>query len=214
MFSHLTPAQLDGVACIVCDDESGTMIPVGHHEGNQLFAHRSCNVQPADDAHDTALVVGPIETADDRDFLRGHAVDVAAQTGTIATYALHTDYSVTDFGAMYVLGNAAELRDCATLVLIAEALAAGIPVYDASHPQEAGRCGCGLVQSVRVLRDRHGDIVRHECLGLTMGCAHCGEYGDAEELTLVEEGATFHPVHTTCLAEARRSQPGEKFATA
>ncbi|WP_329159083.1 hypothetical protein OHB49_08140 [Streptomyces sp. NBC_01717] len=162
----------------------------------------------------TALVVGPIDTADARDFLRGHAIDVAEQTGTVATYALHADYTVTDFDAVYVLGRAAELRDCATLVLVAEALAAGMPVHEASNPQAAGYCVCGLAQSVHVLRDRHGVIQCHECQGLTMGCAHCGEYGDAEELTLVEEGATFSPVHAACLAEARRVRPGAAYVTA
>ncbi|WP_406326666.1 hypothetical protein OG784_27350 [Streptomyces sp. NBC_01617] len=162
----------------------------------------------------TVLVVGPIHNGDARDFLRGHAVDVAEQTGAVATFALHTNYSVTAYDAVYVLGHAAELRDCATLVLVAEALAAGMPVHDASSPQEAGYCVCGLAQTVRVLRDRHGVIQCHECLGLTMGCAHCGEYGDAEELTLVEDGATFHPVHITCLEEAQRAQPGAVFVTA
>ncbi|MCX4774019.1 hypothetical protein [Streptomyces sp. NBC_01285] len=212
--ANLNQGQRDGVACVVCADEDGSMVPVGHVDGVQVFAHPTCIAQPADEAHDTALVVGPIHNADARAFLRGHAIDVAEQTGTIATFALHTDYSVTDFDALYVLGVAAELRDCATLVLIAEALAAGVPVYDASHPQEAGYCGCGLAQSVRVLRDDKGAIVCHECRDLTMGCSHCGAYGDAEELALVEEGASFHPVHLTCLEEARRSQPGEVFATA
>ncbi|MFJ2417273.1 hypothetical protein [Streptomyces brevispora] len=213
-YTNLTPAQREGFSCVVCDGFDGSMSPAGHVDGVQVFAHPTCIAQPADEAHSTALVVGPIHNADARAFLRGHAIDVAVQTGTITTYALHTDYSVTDFGALYVLGVATELRDCATLVLIAEALAAGMPVYDASHPQEAGYCGCGLAQSVRVLRDDKGAIVCHECRDLTMGCSHCGEYGDAEELTLVEGGSSFHPVHTECLAEARRAQPGEVFATA
>ncbi|MDW4918469.1 hypothetical protein [Streptomyces californicus] len=163
--------------------------------------------------HTNVLVVGPTRTADDRAFLEGYAVDVAEQTGTVATYALHNDYSVTDFDAVYVVGTATKLRDANGLVLIAEALVAGMPVYDSANPQEAGHCVCGLGQNVQPLRDERGDIQCFECAGLTLGCAHCGEYSDVEELEIVKRGNTFSPVHSTCIAEARKAHPRAKIVT-
>ncbi|MYX02248.1 MULTISPECIES: hypothetical protein [unclassified Streptomyces] len=164
--------------------------------------------------HTNVLVVGPTRTADDRAFLQGYAVDVAEETGTVATYALHNDYSVTDFDALYVVGTATTLRDASGLVLVAEALAAGMEVYDSAHPQEAGYCVCGLGQNVQPLRDERGDIQCFECSGLTMGCAHCGESADVEELEIVKKGSTFSPVHSTCITEARREHPRAKIVTA
>ncbi|MET9206652.1 hypothetical protein ABZW38_16030 [Streptomyces bacillaris] len=163
--------------------------------------------------HTNVLVVGPTRTADDRAFLKGYAVDVAEQTGTVTTFALHNDYRVTDFDALYVVGTVTTLRNANGLVLVAEALAAGMPVYDSASPQEAGHCVCGLAQSVQPLRDERGDIQCFECSGLTMGCAHCGEWADAEELEIVKRGSTFSPVHSTCIAEARREHPRSKIVT-
>lgn len=40
----LTPAQLDGRACIGCGRTDGAMVPAGRLEGVQLFAHYSCSL--------------------------------------------------------------------------------------------------------------------------------------------------------------------------
>uniref|UniRef100_A0AAU2W0K3 Uncharacterized protein n=1 Tax=Streptomyces sp. NBC_00008 TaxID=2903610 RepID=A0AAU2W0K3_9ACTN len=220
MFAHLTPSQLSGVACILCADENGEMIPVSHLDGVQIFAHVDCGAQPApvSDAPAparTALVVGPTSTDSERRRLRKFAIEVAAQVGAITTFALHTDYSVGAFEAVYVLGRATELRNADCLVLVAEALAARMDVFDVPKPGSCGTCDCGRSVTVHPRWDREGALVCTECAGWAPECAHCGEDdGDFVALEIVEDGHSFHPVHPSCLTEARRSQPGAVFAIA
>lgn len=38
----LTPAQADGIACIICAGEDGLMSPAGTVDGWQVFAHAGC----------------------------------------------------------------------------------------------------------------------------------------------------------------------------
>ncbi|WP_217164258.1 hypothetical protein [Streptomyces sp. AC512_CC834] len=143
------------------------------------------------------LVVGPVETDDNRDNLRGYALDVSQQMGHPTTYATHTDYSVTDFAAVFVLGSVTELRDASTLVLVGEALAAGIPVLEPQGPQAAGRCDdCGQAQTIRTVTDEYGDTLCATCRG-EAACAWCGEGAD-ESTMLVENGATWIPAHSGC----------------
>ncbi|MFI7017900.1 hypothetical protein [Streptomyces sp. NPDC050164] len=153
------------------------------------------------------LVVGALATADDVDNLRGYSLDIADQIGVPATYALHADYDVTQFAAVYTTGTVTELRDAPTLVLLAEALAVGMEVHEPQSPQEAAVCVCGQAQTVRTVVDEQGEVWCAECRGET-GCAWCGEYPDMEDVEIVESGATFYPLHADCLAGIRRASPG------
>ncbi|WP_328896411.1 hypothetical protein [Streptomyces sp. NBC_00236] len=162
----------------------------------------------------TALVVGPTSTAAQRNRLRAFAIDVAAQVGAQTTYALHTDYSVTDFEAVYVLGTATKLRDADCLVLVAEALAASMEVVDAPDPKDCGTCDCGRSVTVHPRQTPWGELACVECAGWAPLCVHCGEdHEDFKPLTIVEMGETFHLVHPDCLTEARGMYPGNAFAT-
>ncbi|MCT9140353.1 hypothetical protein [Streptomyces violarus] len=197
--ARLTPAQLDGIACIVCADEDGAMTPVGTVDGCQVFAHRAC----VDDETTPALfgpaflVVGPVETADDVDNLRGYAMDVATELGAPTVYATHSDYSVTDFEAVFLLGSVTELRDAPTLVLVAEALAAGVQVLEPQSPQMAATCDeCGQVQTVRTVTDEYGDTLCASCRE-EVTCAWCTEASDATMET-VERGEMWVPAHAAC----------------
>lgn len=149
------------------------------------------------------LVLGSIDTADDVDNLHGYALDVADQMGVPATYATHVDYTVTDYVAVYTTGTVTELRDAPTLVLLAEALAAGMEVYEPQSPQEAATCVCGQAQTVRTVVGHDGEVWCAECRGET-GCAWCGEWPDMEDVEIVEHDSTFYPVHASCLAGIRR----------
>ncbi|WP_086772405.1 hypothetical protein [Streptomyces bobili] len=91
-----TPAQLSGVACIVCADESGPVIPVDVVDGCQVFAHRPC-VDGTAPARNTLLVVGNTDTADDLADLVAFAYDVADRLQMHATVAVGRDVDVTQF---------------------------------------------------------------------------------------------------------------------
>ncbi|MGZ3097909.1 hypothetical protein [Streptomyces sp. H72] len=142
------------------------------------------------------LVVGPLATEDNVANLRGYAFDVAEQMGAPATYATHTDYSVTDFAAVFVLGSVTELRDAPTLVLVGEALVAGVPVLEPQGPQMAGRCDdCGQRQTVRTVTDEFGDTTCAGCRG-EVACEWCGDEAPTE---VIECGQTWVPVHAGCV---------------
>ncbi|CAL9377933.1 hypothetical protein [Streptomyces sp. enrichment culture] len=143
------------------------------------------------------LVVGPLATEDDVDNLRGYAFDVAEQMGAPTTYATHTGHSITDFAAVFVLGSVTDLRDTPTLVLVAEALAAGVPVLEPQGPQAAGRCDdCGQRQTIRTVTDEYGDTTCATCRGEAV-CAWCGDDADVST-EIVERGETWLPVHVGC----------------
>ncbi|MFE6128841.1 hypothetical protein ACFQ6Q_11300 [Streptomyces sp. NPDC056437] len=160
------------------------------------------------------LVVGPTATPDDVDNLRGYALDVADQIGVSATYALHNEYRVTDFEAVYVLCASTELHDTVGLVLMAEALAAGMPVHEPQSPREAAQCVCGQSQTVRTVIGEDGSVWCAECRDEVAGCAHCAELPDMEEMALVDRDSTWIPVHAGCLATAVATIPGAEFVTA
>lgn len=144
------------------------------------------------------LVVGPLATADDVDNLRGYAFDVAEQMGAPAVYATHNEYTVTDFAAVYTLGSVTDLRDAPTLVLVAEALGAGMEVYEQQSPQDTARCVCGQLQTVRTVVDERGEVWCAECRAET-ACAWCMEYNDTEDLEILARGETWIPVHAGCV---------------
>ncbi|MYS37906.1 hypothetical protein K388_00316 [Streptomyces sp. KhCrAH-43] len=162
----------------------------------------------------TALVVGPISTADERDRLRKFGIDVAVQVGAQVTVALHTDHAVSDYEAVYTLGSRVELRDSEGLVLVAEALAAGMEVEDTPDPKDCGTCDCGRLVTVHPRWNREGELVCTECSGWAPECAHCAsDHSDFEPLEIVPIDDTFYPVHPACLAEARQMYAGCEFAT-
>ncbi|WP_030660572.1 hypothetical protein [Streptomyces cellulosae] len=154
------------------------------------------------------LVVGPIDTPSDVARLRDVAREIAYELGVTTTYATHDDYTVTDYAALYLTGTVTELRDAPTLVLIGEALAAGMPVHDPLTADEVTECPCGLVsRHTRPYVDERGSVHCAECLG-DDACALCGEEFDVEDATIVEADDTFYPLHAGCLAEMRRASEG------
>lgn len=118
--SNLTPAQLDGVACVVCHGEDGAMIPVGVVDGGQVFAHKPC----VGDREPVALVIGSTTTDVDLDDLRALAHDVADRLRLPARIAVGRDYDVTDYECIVLADNFAEAYDSA--VLGCEALTADV----------------------------------------------------------------------------------------
>ncbi|MFF0837483.1 hypothetical protein ACFYWF_31610 [Streptomyces sp. NPDC003344] len=203
--SNLTTAQLDGVACVVCAGEDGAMVPVDVVDGCQVFAHRAClPTEPADDPA-PVLVVGSVATPADVERLRHVAWNVAYELGTRAVFALHNDYRVTDFAAVYLAGDVASLRDASTLVLVGEALAVGMDVHEPLTVEESVTCDCGLVHHfTRPDVDESGDVWCAECRGES-ACTWCFEWNDTEDLEIVEEGDAWVPLHAGCRDRLRRS---------
>ncbi|WP_406391614.1 hypothetical protein OG806_09780 [Streptomyces sp. NBC_00882] len=151
------------------------------------------------------LVVGPVATPADVKALRALAYNVAHELGRPVTWATDADHTITDYAAVY-LGDVASLSDAPTLVLVAEALVAGMLVYDALTADEVTECPCGLVsRHTRPHVDESGEVFCAECSGES-GCAWCGEWNDTEDLEIVESGSTFYPLHAGCLAGMRRER--------
>jgi hypothetical protein len=150
------------------------------------------------------IVIGPVATPSDVSHLRDVTREIAYELGITATYATHVDYTVTDFSAVYLTGTVTELRDAPTLVLVAEALAAGMDVHDPLTADEVTECPCGLVcRYTRPLVDERGEVHCNECLGAD-ACAWCGEAFDMEDAEVIESGSTFYPMHAGCLDGIRR----------
>ncbi|MEW2257251.1 hypothetical protein [Streptomyces sp. NPDC047869] len=151
------------------------------------------------------LVVGPTSSPSDVERLRHVAWNVAYELGTPAVFALHNDYRVTDFAAVYLVGNAESMLDASTLVLVGEALAAGVDVHEPLTVEEAVTCDCGLVHHfTRPDVDESGDVWCAECRG-DSACAWCFEWNDMEDLEIVEEGDAWVPLHPGCRDRLRRS---------
>ncbi|MGY4928019.1 hypothetical protein, partial [Streptomyces sp. 900105755] len=105
--AHLSPAQLDGISCVVCDAQDGAMIPVGVVDGGQVFAHRPCVDEPG---IRPALCIAPVDTPADVKALRAFAHQVAHETGRPTVWATDTDHDVTAYEAVYVSGDITTLR--------------------------------------------------------------------------------------------------------
>ncbi|MEW2488789.1 hypothetical protein [Streptomyces sp. NPDC048411] len=172
------------------------------------------NVADETPTANSVLVLGPTASEGDVSDLRAYAYSVADELGVPATFATHNDYRVTDFSAVYVRCAATEFHDTVGLVLVAEALAAGMPVHEPQSPQNAAPCVCGQVQTIRTVVGDDGDVWCAECRGETGGCSHCGESMEYDDAENVEEGHTWWPVHASCLAEAQRMRPDVEFVTA
>ncbi|MGX1472405.1 UNVERIFIED_CONTAM: hypothetical protein RKD50_001213 [Streptomyces canus] len=153
------------------------------------------------------LVVGPVATPSDVTRLRDVAREISYELGITTTYATHTDYTVTDFSAaVYLTGTVTELRDAPTLVLVGEALAAGMDVHDPLTADEVTECPCGLVSRyTRPLVDERGEVRCANCLGED-ACAYCLEEFDMEDAAFVEGEDTWYPLHAGCLDGIRRER--------
>lgn len=113
--ASLTPAQLDGTACVICSDEDGAMIPVDVIEGGQVFAHRSCVNEPAPSAAPVVLVVGNTSTADHLADLTAFACDVADRLRFPTVVATGRDYDPTEFEAVVLADGWSETFESAAL---------------------------------------------------------------------------------------------------
>lgn len=199
--SNLTPAQTDGIACVACEGEYGAMVPVGTVDARQVFAHPACVDKPT--APTTSLVIAPTSTPADVKALRAVAFQVAYETGRPATWATDADHVVTDYRAVYLSGDVTSLRNAPTLVLVGEAIMAGVDVFEPlGTPME---CPCGLVlHYARPYVDEAGEIFCAECTAQD-ACAWCGDPFDMENAEFVERGNTWVPLHAGCLEGLRAS---------
>ncbi|WP_394435755.1 hypothetical protein [Streptomyces sp. SGAir0957] len=145
------------------------------------------------------LVVAPVGTPADVERLRAYGLSVATELGAPATYATHNEHRVTDFDAVYCMTPSTSLRDRVGLLLVAEALLAGIPVYEPQAAEDVDTCDCGQVQSVRTVRGDDGAVWCAECREES-ACAWCFEWNDMEDLDVVEHGTTWVPLHPGCRA--------------
>ncbi|MFE5516492.1 hypothetical protein ACFQ9Q_02020 [Streptomyces virginiae] len=170
---------------------------------------------PAAVAVTPALVVGPTLTDDGYQALRSYARTVADQAGVLATFASHDDYRVTDFSAIYVAPLEWDADDTAPLVLIAEALAAGVPVHVPQDPADAMACElCEMTITVYVEPGHRGDVLCGQDRFLDLSCAHCGEGADHDDyMEVVEADETWVFVHKGCVAEGRRVHGPDAFVT-
>ncbi|MGW2041066.1 hypothetical protein [Streptomyces virginiae] len=210
--STLTTPQLDGVACVVCANERRPMRPVGTIDGGQVFGCVTClDAEPSG----PVLVVGPVFTDDNAADLRAFAFDVADQTGTAATFAEHSDYVVTEFAAVYVSSLDWADEDTTALVLVAEALAAGVPVHGPMSPQDATSCElCGMSLDIRpFVGRRRGDVLCGVCRHDDVECSWCGEDADDHDMQPCLNGDTWRLVHAGCVDEGRRVHGPRAFVT-
>ncbi|MFD7461332.1 MULTISPECIES: hypothetical protein [unclassified Streptomyces] len=124
----LTPAQLDGIACVVCADEERSMRPVGVVDGCQVFACVPCVDGP------TVLVVGNTSTADALADLTAFACDVSDRLRFPTVVALHRDYNPGDYEAVVLAEGWATSFPSAALA--AEALCTDVCVLWAHEIDE------------------------------------------------------------------------------
>ncbi|CAK7279919.1 hypothetical protein [Streptomyces misionensis] len=149
------------------------------------------------------LVLGNTSTPADVEHLRHVAWNIAYEMGAPAVFATHTDYRVTDFAAVYLANDLEAMVDAPTVVLLGEALLAGIDVHDPLTADEAVTCDCGLIHHyTRPHIDAEGVVWCAECREES-ACAWCFQWNDVEELTIVEQGDAFVPLHAGCAAGPR-----------
>ncbi|WP_327169074.1 hypothetical protein [Streptomyces subrutilus] len=162
-----------------------------------------------------ALVGGPVLTGDNVADLRGFAYDVCDQIGAPATYATHSGYRVTDYAALYISSVEWTSGDVTALVLIAEALSAGVPVHGPQDPRKAVRCDlCAVALNVYVAPGHRGDMLCGVCRYEDVACAWCLEPSDDDaRMDPFESGSTWWPAHHGCIAEGLRVHGPEAFVT-
>ncbi|WP_329177122.1 hypothetical protein OG754_26740 [Streptomyces decoyicus] len=165
------------------------MIPVGEVDGCQIFAHPLC-VAMDDEAATSVppvapipavtkfLLVGPVDTAAERDDLTALGFDLAEELlmpVTVAT-SMH-GHDVTEFEAVLIYGDVTKAVTAA--VIWAEALEAGVPTYDVDD--RLNLCAvCNRNQHLGT-PDEDGDVVCVLCEGGGFNCAWCSEDDDRPE---------------------------------
>ncbi|MFF2716090.1 hypothetical protein [Streptomyces sp. NPDC058011] len=199
-FGNLTPAQLDGVACVVCAGEDGEMIPAGHVDGCQVFVHPGCDVRPLHP--NTVLVTGPCSTPAEIADLTAHAFDVTDQLGVNTIVATSTSHLVSDYAGIVVVGTSltsgtkGRRMDIVAAALEAEALAHRVPVIVPQAVTEAASCeACGQSQTIATVRNHHGEVFCADCRGAAQGCAWCLIDEESEP---VSTGSGFMPMCGPC----------------
>jgi hypothetical protein len=141
----LTPAQRDGVACVVCGGEDGAMVPVGTVDGCQVFAHRGCVSDGEPVSESVILVVGDASTIVALEDLTAFASDVADRLQIPAEIAVGRDYDITQYDGVVVADNYLESIDSAVLAI--EAFEADVFAITAdllyAYPidERCGHCG-------------------------------------------------------------------------
>ncbi|MFJ6466841.1 hypothetical protein ACIQM0_38540 [Streptomyces sp. NPDC091387] len=174
--ANLTPAQLSGVACVECLSETADMVPVGHVDGVQVFAHPSCAAQSTDETS-AVLVTGPCSTPAECDDLTAFAYDVTDQLGFRTVVATSDTVDVREFAALVVYGPSLSdpMSTVGTaMVLEAEAALYDVPVIVAQPVSDFATCdACGQRQTIATVRNGHGEVFCVDCTGDAPGCAQC-----------------------------------------
>lgn len=192
----LTLAMLEGVACVECGEQRGSMVPVDVVDNGQVFAHPEC-VRDAGPATPHVLVIGLAGTPADVAKLRDFARAVAIQVGAPAAYATDMNHYVIQYSAVYNTGTLAVRGDVTALVLYAEALATGTPVFNPLEAEESCEL-CGMTRVVPVDGEPDGDSLCGQCKYMDIRCAHCCELADDENMVAVERGTTWLLMHPGC----------------
>jgi hypothetical protein len=141
----LTPAQRDGIACVICAEETGAMIPVGAVDGCQVFAHRPCVPAEGVAERPVVLVVGNASTSVALDDLTAFAFDVADRLQLPAEIAVGRDYRVEDFAGVVLADGWMDSVNSAVLGF--EAMAADMfavasdELYAYDVDNRCGHCG-------------------------------------------------------------------------
>ncbi|MCQ9134129.1 hypothetical protein [Streptomyces hilarionis] len=147
------------------------------------------------------LVTGPASTPADVKALRALAYNIAYELGRAVTWATGTDHDVRDYAAVYTTCPVTELSTDPALLLVGEALAAGVDVGEPLSADEVVECPCGLVgRHTRIPVGEDGEPHCNECRGADV-CGWCGESLE-DDATLVERGTAFYPLHPACAAES------------
>ncbi len=217
---NLTPAQLDGIACVICAEETGPTVPVGMVDGCQIFAHRRCMEPSPKSPTSRILVLGPCADEDERRDLRMSAFDVTDQLGFPAVIATSLDIDVRAFAAVVL--DQDYLSDVTAAVLWAEAAEAGVPIIIPASPRDLPRCdACGEAKYFGVVREEFehdgrtlAESLCADCDDRTPGCSWCLTSGEPTEP--VSDGAdVWMPLCAPCAKVQKtriRRQGGRRSA--
>jgi hypothetical protein len=145
-----------------------------------------------------ALVLAPVFTDQDRMDAEAFARDVVTELNRAAVVATHSDLRVTEYAFIVVEPNlvhsSRHRHDTAGVTLYAEALAAGMTVFEVGASEPCAHCG-GLMTIAPT--DEAGVPTCVPCLEIGAGCSLCGTV--EEDCTPVEAGdGVFVPVCHGC----------------
>ncbi|MFF4475471.1 hypothetical protein ACFY1A_00285 [Streptomyces sp. NPDC001520] len=122
----LTPAQLDGLACVVCGSDEGPMVPVDVINGCQVFAHPLCVESSSDTTAPVTLVIGPVSTPEERDDVNSIAADFNALSGATGQRAWMLTIVATPGAVVLLLPGWRDCPSAAADAMTAEVLGAEI----------------------------------------------------------------------------------------